>query len=976
MKNKLQDIISLESRKEPYTDMELSERMSVSREYVTLLRKELNIADSRERKKLYICTEIQEILNSQPTISYRKLSQIMKEKGYGLSRYLLDKYLDEVRSSRGEDSRAEGREIMPEGQPERESETYQAFANLVGSTGSLEVPIQQAKAAMIYPPNGLHCLILGETGVGKSELAEAMYKFAVETGRLKSDSPFIVFNCADYAENAQLLMSHLFGHVKGAYTGAVGERKGLIEQAHGGVLFLDEVHRLTSEGQEMLFQLIDKGQFRRLGESEFVRMAKVQLIAATTENTETTLLATFKRRIPMIIELPSLNKRPLRERLNLITRFFGYESTRMNAPIQVRLDVLKALLLYDCLGNIGQLKSDIQVVCAKSFLTYVMDKDEYVKVEVADLSIHVKKGLMKITHKRQEMEALIWQDFIFRPDRYLDANEIDNDIYSFPKEFYSYIEKSYVTYKKQGLNTKEINRILGSEIERKLQSVIKHVKDNGAPISREEIAKVVGAEITAIVEEILKIAEKRLGELDTSIFYCLAIHLHATFNRLDQGREIVNPNLDEIKEKFRNEYVVAVEMVEYLKNQWSIDLPDDEVGYITLYLQGNKKENEGKVGVLVVTHGNAGAAMLEISNKLLNVNHGQALAMALEESPTDVLEQLITLAEAAEEGKGVLLLVDMGSLLTFGEIIGERTGITIETIERVDTVMVIEGIRRSILPGSKLSDVVSAIENLNYISKKGRVNRRILKRPQAIITICLTGEGIALHCSRYLKKIFGNQLIGIKLINMGVIGKLDMYKQIQSLGNQYDIVAIIGSIDPQYPGIPYISLDDLYHDNSKERILRLLEYSGDSRSSAVNSSLVPAVVREAQITLNLQSKNKQDVIKNICDRLLKEGYVKKGYYEAVLKRERMGSFIINQEVVLPHADSSYVNRPTVVIAKMAEPVLWDRNNKVSIVCLLALDIHGKDGVRYLYNKFKDQNILLKLKQSQSEQEFKGVLLNE
>lgn len=89
--------------------------------------------------------------------------------------------------------------------------------------------------------------------------AEVMYSFAKEIGRIKRNAPFVTFNCADYANNPQLLMSQLFGVKKGAYTGADKDRMGLVEKADGGILFLDEVHRLPPEGQEMLFYLIDKG---------------------------------------------------------------------------------------------------------------------------------------------------------------------------------------------------------------------------------------------------------------------------------------------------------------------------------------------------------------------------------------------------------------------------------------------------------------------------------------------------------------------------------------------------------------------------------------------------------------------------------------------------------------------------------------------------------------------------------------------
>ncbi|CUH94593.1 hypothetical protein P22_0659 [Propionispora sp. 2/2-37] len=978
MKEKLHDIVLQENRKEPLTDMELSERLSVSREYVTLLRKELNIADSRERKKKYICEEISNLLASHRHITYRELSQLLKQEGYQVSRYLLDKYLQEVREQTPEHMlrTADNRGALAEAQQEQEQTGYAAFGNLIGINGSLEMQVQQAKAAMLYPPNGLHTLILGETGVGKSEMAEAMYKFAVESKRLSPDSPFIVFNCADYADNAQLLISHLFGSVKGAYTGATSDRKGLVEQAHGGILFLDEVHRLTSEGQEMLFHLMDKGRFRRLGESEFVREVQVQLIAATTENIETNLLATFKRRIPMIIEMPSLRERPLNERLKLIKAFFGYESTRMNAPIHVSMDVMKSFLLYECLGNIGQLKSDIQVICAKSFLAFVMDKDECVNIDVRDLNVHVKKGLMKINSQRQEIDALIWQDFTFSPERNKAADGIENDIYSFSKEFYAYIEKTYSQYLEQGLTTHEISRILGSQIEKKLQNVIKHVKGSLSPISHDEVAKVVGTETIALVEEILKIAEASLGKMDSSIFYCLAIHLNATFNRMKQGREIVNPNLEEIKIKCSEEYAVALAMVDYIKKYYGLELPEDEVGFIALYLHGNKEEDEGKVAVVVVTHGSAGSGMVEIANKLLNVNHGKAVVMNLDENPHEVLERLISVVHTADEGKGVLLLVDMGSLLTFGEMIYERTGITVETVDRVDTVMVIEAIRRSILPGANLRDVVYAIETLNYTFKKTRVSQNLPKRKKAIISLCLTGEGMALHCSRLLKKMLGDKLKEIDLIHMGVIGRRDLYKQIQETMDRYEIVAIIGSIDPKYYGIPYVSMEDLLNNNGKEQIINLLDHGSKFSLISDYHKLIPNVVREAKIIMAPAGKNKQELLRLLCDGIISEGYVNAGYYEAVLERENMGSYVIRQKVALPHADSSYVNHSVVVIAKTPEPIEWDEESSVSIICLLALDINGKDGVRYLYNTFKNDNIVAQLEQAQSEQEIREVLLNE
>ena len=158
------------------------------------------------------------------------------------------------------------------------------FDKLIGAQTSLKNQIEQAKAAILYPPNGLHTLIVGQTGVGKTLFANMMYKQAKYSKKLDERSPFIVFNCADYYNNPQLLISHLFGHIKGAYTGADSEKAGIVEKADTGILFLDEIHRLPPEGQEMLFYFMDTGMFNRLGETERNRKSCVLIIGATTED--------------------------------------------------------------------------------------------------------------------------------------------------------------------------------------------------------------------------------------------------------------------------------------------------------------------------------------------------------------------------------------------------------------------------------------------------------------------------------------------------------------------------------------------------------------------------------------------------------------------------------------------------------------------------------------------------------------------
>lgn len=199
------------------------------------------------------------------------------------------------------------------------------FDQLIGYNGSLSSVVEQCKAAMCYPDNGLPIMIYGPTGTGKTLLANTMYDYALHQGVIESNSRFVSVNCSEYANNPELLTSNLFGHVKGAYTSAEEDQDGLISLANGGVLFLDEVHCLKAECQEKLFQFMDKGIYHKVGDNDKWYKSKCRLIFATTENPQDALLKTLLRRIPITVSVPSLKDRPLLEKRELIYRLLEQE---------------------------------------------------------------------------------------------------------------------------------------------------------------------------------------------------------------------------------------------------------------------------------------------------------------------------------------------------------------------------------------------------------------------------------------------------------------------------------------------------------------------------------------------------------------------------------------------------------------------------------------------------------------------------
>ncbi|TDX37572.1 sigma 54 modulation protein [Halanaerobium congolense] len=704
--------------------------------------------------------------------------------------------------------------------------------------------MQQAKAAILYPPNGLHTLLLGETGVGKSMFAELMYNFAVEEEVISSDAPFIKFNCADYTDNPQLLMGQLFGVKKGAYTGAEKDSKGFIKNADGGILFLDEIHRLPPQGQEMLFTFIDNGFFRKLGDTDEIIEADVKIIAATTEPPGSYLLKTFQRRIPMVIELPALSDRSLIERFQLIKYFIKQEQKRIGKDIYIYKNALKSFLLYDCTNNIGQLKSDIQLACAKAFLNFKSkqkNKSSCLKIGQEELPYHVKKGIMNLPNKREELDELIKNrgNLISFKENGSKTEQRQKDKKNKDYQFYDVIEDKMNTLEDNGLPQEEINQILNIDIEKHFKN---YIGDLSANFKKSKIEKIVGEDIVSLVQEILDLAKNRLDRsYDEKIYYGLALHLKRSIARIRNDNKIYHPNLNEIRSEHSQEFITAMEIATIIDQKFSIKTPLDEIGYISMFLT-EKPYNYGetdvnKVGILVVMHGKSTASsMTEVVNNLVGEEHAVAVDMPLEMSPNEAYKKAKAKAKEIDNGSGIIVMVDMGSLNSFGGMIAEETGIKTETITMVSTPTILEASRKAVL-GDSFADIIESVNEIggesyqqnfeveterdNNLSSSETTNKNL--DDFAIVTACYTGEGAA----RELKNIIENNLnsnLSYRIINLSLMEDNNLEKEIKKLEKEYNILAVVSTMPLELESVPYISALDILGQDGIEKLSTKLKH--------------------------------------------------------------------------------------------------------------------------------------------------------
>ncbi len=219
-------------------------------------------------------------------------------------------------------------------------------------------------------PSSATVLILGENGTGKERVADAIHQYGT-----RKDQPFLKVNCAALPEN--LLEAELFGHEKGAFTGAPNQRIGRFEAAHQGTLMLDEISEMTLAMQVKLLRVLQEGEFERLGSSKTIRM-DVRLIAATNRNLREAVKAgTFREDLFYRLNVIPLTIPPLRKRQDdiplLAHQFLRLYSQKNDKVIEsISNEVMKSFSTYTWPGNVRELENVIEravVMCSTGKIT-------------------------------------------------------------------------------------------------------------------------------------------------------------------------------------------------------------------------------------------------------------------------------------------------------------------------------------------------------------------------------------------------------------------------------------------------------------------------------------------------------------------------------------------------------------------------------------------------------------------------------
>lgn len=224
-----------------------------------------------------------------------------------------------------------------------------------GIIGNTETLLRAIDVAIQVAPTDLSVLITGESGVGKESFPQIIHQYS-----RRKHGQYIAVNCGAIPEGT--IDSELFGHEKGAFTGAISERKGYFGEADGGTIFLDEVGELPLPTQARLLRVLESGEFMKVGSSK-VQKTDVRIVAATNVNLAQAIAdGRFREDLYYRLNTVPIQVPPLRERgddvLLLFRKFAGDFAEKYRMPaIQLTDDAKRALLVYPWPGNVRQLKN-------------------------------------------------------------------------------------------------------------------------------------------------------------------------------------------------------------------------------------------------------------------------------------------------------------------------------------------------------------------------------------------------------------------------------------------------------------------------------------------------------------------------------------------------------------------------------------------------------------------------------------------
>jgi len=543
------------------------------------------------------------------------------------------------------------------------------LTNMIGADGSLAQAIEKAKAAICYPPYGLHTLITGNSGTEKSTLADSMVEYAIRNGIRNKKCPYYDIDCRRANANVTLFEEKLFGYQD--EDNKENNRKGILEMCTNGFLLLQNIDYLPQSTAYLITSLLNKGYFTRMNSNTQIPV-RFMMILISALPLDSDKLQPYTHYITTNIAIPDIDDRGLHEKLMMIMDCFAREARNIRKPLKVDKDVIAAYAIKIYKENITKLENEVRDACSHAYALDMNSSKDSIEISVNDLPIEVKSVSDDLVNRTAivsvpGMLSVIRNDYLFY-DSNGQSDEFDY-FREYPKISANHLKEQFAREFSFTVSERQnFKEFVDQSI-----SVIR----NCSPKQLHELRRYIEPEIINTVDSTL------YGNADYLIFKSHPEILYSFYLWLAQLLENENKpessfSLEINEENYQKEFEIARTLADRFSNTGQL-ITDTEIPYIVQFLLSAKSSAEkNSASILVVARGESIASQMvayvkENVKKPLNID---AVDFRSTDSLDSCLEQICRKVTLLNNGSGVLIVTDGEPFRSIADYVKEKTGIS------------------------------------------------------------------------------------------------------------------------------------------------------------------------------------------------------------------------------------------------------------------------------------------------------------
>lgn len=659
----------------------------------------------------------------------------------------------------------------------REKSRRQDFQKAIGCCLSLGACIEQCKAAVHYPPNGLPVLLVGEPGTGKAFLSRLMFEYGKNQKAIRKEGRYIAVDCREYRENERGILKGLYGE---------GEEKGWIVKAAGGMIFFDGIDSLPPSGQEAILAYLEAGNHSPALAQE-AAIPEARLVFATSKQPEEALFKALARRIPIVVPVPSLRDRTIDEKEEMLVAFLRREGKRMGVEVSVSKQAFCCMMEFPFENNIGQLKACVTSCCAGAYLE---KQDDRIRIQAYHLPDAVLEGLKLHTE--------------FQDGKMIDMSSYSKDDSSGQAlEYFQMMLEEYAAYRKG----RQAFFAMLARVEQYVNEFYDYL------IYGQKLVNVRIRAYEQLIGQIFETVGETCGLSMTKKHSYLAarcLYIQLRGDRLLEGwlknnsRELEEA-LAVLSANMAKEAQVAQRIVGLIKENLDLEVNLLNQFLLTINVISRRETlHTSMTAGIILSHGYSTASSIaDAANQIVGKRVFEAIDMPLNVKSEEIAAALERQLERCAVCRDVILMVDMGSLEQIHQEMKRLSNMNIGIINNISTALAVD-IGMGIHANLDMETILRQACEHNVCTWRIINNA---KKEDAVLFSGENGLDMAEKIKELIVKSAGAE-VPVRFMAYDYHRLLRNGRRDEVFGN-YRVKCIIGLFNPEIQGVPFIALEDI-----------------------------------------------------------------------------------------------------------------------------------------------------------------------